>query len=147
MIQLREIKDIDLLMEWRAEVIRHVFGVSPGEGLLEANRRYYESHIADGSHVAYVAEYDGEKAGCGSICLTEELPSPDNPGGKCAYLMNIYVREPYREHGVGHAVVERLVAEAGRRGCGKIYLETTAEGRGLYESAGFRDLPDMMKLG
>lgn len=146
MIRIRKTEDITELMLWRAEVIRHVFGAEPSAALLEENENYYRRHIADGSHVALIAECDGEEAGCGSVCLTEELPSPDNPDGKCGYLMNIYVKEPYREKGVGHKIVEALIETARSHKCEKIYLETTNKGRSLYESLGFRDLPDMMKL-
>lgn len=146
MITLRRVYDIDKLIQWRSEVIKHVFGIMPDDALLEANRKYYEQHIPDGSHRAIIAEIDGMEGGCGSICLGDELPSPDNPSGRCAYLMNIYVRDSFRERGVGHAIVRNLVDEARGLGCGKIYLETTEQGRGLYESLGFGDLPDMMKL-
>lgn len=71
-----------------------MFGVDPTEDLLSANRKYYERHIADGSYLAVVAEVDGREAGCEAICFTEELPSPDNPSGGCAYLMNLSVTEP-----------------------------------------------------
>ncbi|MDE6286183.1 MAG: GNAT family N-acetyltransferase [Muribaculaceae bacterium] len=145
MTALRETHDTDELMRWRAEVIEHVFGAKPDAELLEANMRYFLSHAGDGSHLALGAERDGTECGCGAVCFTEELPSPDNPGGRCAYLMNIYVREPFRNRGVAHAIVEALVAAAARRRCGKIYLETTNEGRTLYSSLGFKDMPDMMK--
>ena len=46
------------------------------------------------SYLAVVAEVDGREAGCETICFTEELPSPDNPSGGCAYLMNLSVTEP-----------------------------------------------------
>ncbi len=146
MIVLKEIKDIPTLMRWREEVIEHVFGEKADETLLVANRRFYEKHIADKTHYALLAEYDGEECGCGAVCFTEELPSPDNPSGRCAYLMNIYVREPFRNHGLAHNIVTRLIQEARRRECGKIYLETTETGRPVYQSLGFRDLPDLMKL-
>ena len=113
--------------------------------MLEANRLYYENHIADGTHVAFVASYDGVECGCGAVCFTDELPSPDNPTGRCAYLMNIYVREPFRKHGIAHHVVSHLIDVAKKRGCGKIYLETTADGKSVYSSLGFKDMPDMMK--
>ncbi len=132
-------------MSWRAEVIEHVFGEKADESLLMANRQFYETHIADGTHYALAAEYDGETCGCGAVCFTEELPSPDNPSGRCAYLMNIYVREAYRKHGLAHKIVTRLIEEATRRNCGKIYLETTDDGRPVYESLGFRDLPGILK--
>ncbi len=145
MVSIREIKDITTLMAWRAEVIEHVFGQKADGTLLQANRQFYETHIADGSHYAIVAACDGEDCGCGALCFTEELPSPDNQSGRCAYLMNIYVREAFRNHGLAHLIVSRLIEQAKSRGCGKIYLETTNDGRPVYESLGFRDLPDIMK--
>ena len=146
MVVLRKIDDIQPLMDWREEVIRNVFGEGPDQRLLDANQRYYLSHIPDGSHLAFVASYDRTDCGCGAVCLTDELPSPDNPSGSCAYLMNIYVREAFRNHGIAHRIVSRLVEEAKNRRCGKIYLETTADGKPVYTSLGFRDMADMMKL-
>lgn len=142
---IRPLRDIDVLMTWRAEVIRAVFGVEPSQNLLAANRSYYATHIADGTHIAVIARTDDADAGCGSVCLSAELPSPDNPSGRCAYLMNIYVRPPYRSQGIGHAIVHRLVEMAQNLGCGKIFLETTSEARTLYKSIGFTDLPGIMK--
>lgn len=145
MIELEHICDIDRLMMWRCEVIRNVFDTDPCQNLIEANRQYYLRHIPDGSHIAFIASDDGLECGCGSICLTDELPSPDNPSGKCGYLMNIYVREAFRNKGIAHRIVSRLVDEAKRRECGKIYLETTADGKPVYTSLGFREMNDMMK--
>ena len=147
MIAIKQIFDFEELLKWRKEVIENVFGEAPSSELMERNKDYYKRHLADNTHLAYIALLEGEEAGCGSICLSDELPSPDNPTGKCGYLMNIYVKEKYREHGIGHAIVSRLVEEAKIRNCKKIYLETTPEGRPVYESLGFHDLPDMMKLG
>ena len=145
MTALRQITDIATLMDWRAEVIRNVFGEEADSLLLEANRQYYLGHIPDGTHIAIIAANQGADCGCGGICFSDELPSPDNPSGKCAYLMNIYVREAFRFHGIAHKIVARLIEEAKKRNCGKIYLETTAEGKPVYNSLGFRDMVDMMK--
>lgn len=93
MIELRRVKNIDELLQWRIEVIAHVFGIDADKELIEYNRDYYQTHIADESHIAYVASQNGKEVGCGALCLTAELPSPDNPTGSCAYLMNIYVRK------------------------------------------------------
>lgn len=147
MTQTRRITSLEELMKWRREVIANVFGTIADEALLEANHRYYMTHIPDRSHVAIVASHDGIDCGCGAVCFSEELPSPDNPGGKCAYLMNIYVREAYRNKGIAHRIVRRLLDLAAERGCEKIYLETTDEGRPLYLTIGFRDMPDMMIYG
>lgn len=142
---MREVIVIPTLMHWRKEVIENVFGVVPSKELMAANRMYYMKHIADGSHIAIVAEIDDQDVGCGAICLSDELPSPDNPSGYCAYLMNIYVRKEYRGHGVGHSIVYWLVKKARQLGCDKIYLETTDGARSLYKDIGFKELPGIMK--
>lgn len=146
MIEITPLKNLDELLRWRKEVIETVFGERPSDELMAENERYYKRHLEDDTHLPFIVMEDGEEAGCGSLCLTEELPSPDNPSGRCGYLMNIYIREKFREKGLGHAIVSRLVEEAKSRKCNKIYLETTAEARSVYESLGFHDLPDMMKL-
>lgn len=145
-LEIKEITALPTLMHWREEVIRSVFGIEPSKRILAVNRQYYREHIADGSHVAMVAEIDGAGVGCGAICLQDELPSPDNPSGKCAFIMNIYVREDYRRRGIGEAIVRRLVEKGKELGCDKIYLESTIGAHNLYESIGFADMPGMMKF-
>ncbi len=142
---IRQVIVLPTLLHWRKEVIEQVFGVVPSKTLLIANRQYYQKHLADGSHIAVVAEVDGEDVGCGALCLSEELPSPDNSSGRCAYLMNIYVRKAFRCHGIGHTIVRWLVEKARQLDCDKIYLETTSGARTLYEDAGFKELPGIMK--
>ncbi len=150
-IQIRkaESDDLDLLVQWRMEVLREVFPPADyafPDGLEEANRDYYRRALPAGEHVACFASVEGQIVGCGGICLYQELPSPDNPSGRCAYLMNIYCRPSHRREGVGEVVVNWLVDQAREQGITKIYLETTEPGRQLYEQIGFSDLPDMMIL-
>ena len=145
-MELKRIDNIPSLMIWRKEVIENVFGIEPDSSLLEANREYYSHHIPDGTHIAFVAVEGETEMGCGGVCITEELPSPDNPTGKCGYLMNIYVRKPFRNKGVAHEIVRHLIRIAGEAQCGKIYLETTEDGRPVYASLGFEDMTGMMKL-
>ncbi|MCD8295239.1 MAG: GNAT family N-acetyltransferase [Clostridia bacterium] len=141
---------LEELLDWRMEVLREVFWMSPHDprlpALRDANRNYYETAIPAGSHIACYAVLDGKKVGCGGVCLQRELPSPDNPSGVNAYMMNIYARKECRGHGIGHAILEWLISKAKEKGAGKIYLETTREGRPLYSSLGFEDMWEMMKL-
>lgn len=144
-VTIKEVKNPDTLLKWRGEVVENVFGVTATRELMDANRRYYSEHINNGTHIAFEAVAEDGPAGCGAICLTEELPSPDNPSGRCAYLMNIYVRDRYRNRGIGHSIVRRLVETARELGCDKIYLETTDGAKSLYKSIGFKELPGIMK--
>ena len=140
---------IEELLDWRMEVLRCVFELphdADMSKLRDANRAYYRQALEDGTHIPCMAYVNGRPVGCGALCLQREMPSPDNPGGLDAYLMNVYTRPDARGMGAGRAICRWLVAKAHEKGAGKIYLETTAAGRPLYESLGFQDLPDMMKL-
>ncbi len=149
-IQIRkaETADLDLLMQWRAETLREVFADQRDavtDELLRQNRAYYEQALPAGRHIACFALADGEIVGCGGLCLYRELPSPDNPGGNCGYLMNIYCRSAYRRQGVGSSVVSWLIQQAKARNVSRIFLEASEDGRKLYEHIGFSDMPDMME--
>ncbi|MCM1094573.1 MAG: GNAT family N-acetyltransferase [Lachnospiraceae bacterium] len=145
MIELRRLTDIDRLMKWRREVLENVFGSEPDVALLAANRRFYAEHVPDGTHFAVIACRNGEEAGCGAVCFYDELPSPDNHSGRCAYIMNVYVRPAFRHEGVATSILRHLIQEARAGNCGKIYLETTDMGRSVYNEVGFMDMKDMMK--
>ena len=110
------------------------------------NRHYYQTELPQGGHIACFAYVGEEIVGCGGICLYHEMPSPDNLNGKCAYLMNIYTRPQFRGHGIGNRIVRWLVEQARQRHISKIYLETSNKGRPLYQTIGFADMKDMMKL-
>ena len=139
--------EMPLLLALREEVLREVFELASDadmSALLTANRRYYEARLASGEHVACFAYEEGQILGCGGACFHSELPSPENPSGQCAYLMNIYVRAHARRRGVGRQIVCWLIERAREQGVGKIYLESSNAAKGLYEKLGFAEMGDMM---
>ncbi|MDE6466543.1 MAG: GNAT family N-acetyltransferase [Duncaniella sp.] len=125
MFELREIRSVPTLMHWHIEILNEVFGVKPRPRLLVAVRRYYREHITDGSHLAFVAEENGVDCGYGSVCFTEEVPSPGNQTGRCACITNIYVKQLYQNRGIEVLILRRLLQEAYDRKCGKISFEIT----------------------
>lgn len=136
-------------MRWRMEVIGCVFGdQSPYDTatLAAANADYYAQALANGTHIAVIAGMDVHDVGCASVCLQRELPSPDNPTGLCAYVMNVYVRPQARRHGVAHAMVRYLTDKARNLGCGKIWLESTDSALSIYTDLGFEPQKHIMKL-
>ena len=148
-IEKATLSELDELMAWRMEVLHEVFGL-PADAdtstLEQANRKYYRYALPRAEHIACFARYDGQRVGCGGICLQQEMPSPDNPTGRCAYLMNIYIRSSYRRLHIGTALVNWLVEQAKRQRAGKIYLETSDAGRAMYRRLQFEEMKDIMKL-
>ncbi len=147
-IQKATLADIDFLMDWRMTVLREVFTVpdeTPLNELERENRRYYQTALQNDTHIACFACDGNRVIGCGGGCLYREMPSPENPTGQCAYLMNIYTLPTLRGQGVGRAIVQWLVRQAVQRNISKIYLETSEAGKRLYSKTGFVPMPDMMK--
>lgn len=145
-IDIRQVIVLPTLLHWRKEIIAQIYGVTPSKALLIAARTYYEKHIADGSHIAIIAEADGSDAGYGAISITEELPTPDNPSGKRAYITDIYVHKEYRHRGIARTIVRWLIDKAAQLGCGSIYLTTTTDARPLFAEIGFKGLCSTMQL-
>lgn len=134
------IDELDTLMQWRMRVLKEVFGLPEKcdmSALYNENEKYYREHLQDCTHTAVFA-CDGEKViGCGGICYQTEMPSPDNPNGKCGYLMNIYTLPEYRGMGVGREIVSLLIDEARGRDVKKLSLESSDMAEKLYQNMGF----------
>lgn len=82
-----------------------------------------------------VARREGRIAGC--VALRKLEP------GVCE-MKRLYVKPDGRKHGLGRALVERVIAEARRRGYGSMRLDTLATMQGaikLYKACGFYEIP------
>lgn len=59
--------------------------------------------------------------------------------GQCCELQQLWVRDEFRLRGVGRQLMARLEAEAIRRGCAQIYLETLSfQAPAFYQRLGFK---------
>jgi ribosomal protein S18 acetylase RimI-like enzyme len=65
-------------------------------------------------------------------------------GGRVAWLDELYVVPARREHGIGNALLGRVIAAAGADGCRTVELEVEtshARAEHLYRRHGFTDMP------
>ena len=76
-----------------------------------------------------VAEVEGEVVGLAHLQVTPALER-DRPAAKIGALV---VDEARRGEGVGKALVDALVEEARARGCGLLFLTTSARRTDAYE--------------
>jgi GNAT superfamily N-acetyltransferase len=89
-----------------------------------------EEILASGGRV-YVAEVDGQPVGVGGLKLLSDTEGE---------IKRMFVRPAARGLGVGRAIVQRLIDDAGELGCKTIYLESASFMHGahsLYRSVGF----------
>ena len=140
---------IDLLVSTRIEVLRAANLLSENVDMSEVaahTEAYYPDALSDATHTAILA-FDGDAlVGAGGVSYYRVMPTFHNPTGRCAYIMNMYVRPAYRRRGIATAMLDLLVADARRHGAGRIGLEATNMGRPLYEKYGFIRAEGEMEL-
>lgn len=73
--------------------------------------------------------------GSGSIecCIVR----PERPSGRVVRLGNLVVHPDHRRHGHGAALVDEIVRWSRTVGADEVFLDTTEQGRSLYQRAGF----------
>jgi GNAT superfamily N-acetyltransferase len=103
---------------------------------------YFGGKQASGNAQLFLA-YDGETpVGCAIVSL------PDEYRRECfgivhAHVNAVYVKPALRRQGIGRKLMELVLAWARKRGCSRVRLRTSDEGRLLYETLGFRNGREM----
>jgi len=83
-----------------------------------------------------LAEYEGQLGGCVALHKLEE--------GICE-MKRLYLRPQFRGKGLGRALADRIIAEAGQIGYVRIRLDTVEpvmkDAVAMYRRLGFREIP------
>jgi GNAT superfamily N-acetyltransferase len=111
----------------------------------ERTRSYFARHILDESFIAWVAIDDEEIVATSGMCIYHVPPTYTNPSGNVAYLVNMYTVPQYRNQGIATKLLEHLMDEARNRGCNRITLNASKDGRPIYEERGFTDVAGDME--
>lgn len=127
-VRLRDPRPGDLgwVVQRNAEVYAEEYGWNADYETLVARI------VADGHERAWIAELDGERAGC-VFCVRDEAPGT-------ARLRLLLVDPAARGHGIGRLLVEACVAHARAAGHRELVLWTNdvlVSARRIYEAAGF----------
>lgn len=103
---------------------------------------FFKRNIKNGTHIAFVCEYDGQMIATAGISLFEMMPTTEHPNGRAARLMNMYVEPFYRRRGIAKELLNYAMMYAKEHGIGKVMLNPSRMGNSLYENYGFQLLPD-----
>ena len=71
-------------------------------------------------------------------------PVPQYPGDTLAFVYNVYVEPGYRRRGLARVVMDAIHAWCRDNGVGSAALNTSRDGRPLYESMGYVVTPSPM---
>lgn len=129
-------------------MLREEFGLAPElkETIRDNTARFLRNAVADGTVIPWAAVSGTELAGMCVINLFLLPPNDWCPGGRTAYLGNMYVKPEFRRRGIASALLDRAVSEAKSLGCERILLHSSEEGRRIYEKCGFEPSETAMAL-
>lgn len=96
----------------------------------------FRAAISSGSQVWLVAEDGGSIVATGAAFIHRARSSVALTG-VVAVVAGVYTFPAYRRRGLARAIVERLIEICRTRGCRKIRLRASEQGRPLYEQLGF----------
>lgn len=91
-----------------------------------------KKRMASGLQRYYVAEVDGEIVGAAGAQVGEAFF-----GAVRGYIEGVYVAPAFRRRGIATRLMRECVEWLRPMGCDSVRLQSTVEGRPLYESLGF----------
>lgn len=112
--------------------------VPKGVDLKSALLDYYHRHMADGTFVSWLA-LDGDKIiGTSGMSFVEKPPYFTCTSGKLGLLSSMYTNPDYRRMGIAKELLDRVVNEARKYGCGAVHITASDMGVKLYTAYGFK---------
>jgi ribosomal protein S18 acetylase RimI-like enzyme len=103
--------------------------------------------IAEGKYIGWITGDNGRPVASAGLLVLDWPPHPFDPAGEHrGYLLNVFVDPEFRRRGVAHALVDRCLAEARRRGLRVVALHSSDAARSMYEALGFRATNEMFHV-
>lgn len=102
-----------------------------------AARRWFVERLADPAYRIVVVEVRGGVVACAMGARRDAAPSPGVPDGGDVLVSNVCTLPDARGQGHGSAAFDAVMAWARETGVARAELMATADGRQLYERAGF----------
>jgi len=129
-------EDLEAFIAIRIAQLREE-GAREETDLAPALRDYFERHLRDGTFVSWLA-LDGEKiVGTSGMSFVEKPPYFGCPTGRIGLLSCMFTDPAYRRRGIARELLDRVVAEARRHGCGTVQITASDMGVKLYTAYGF----------
>jgi len=99
------------------------------------------------SHLALLAEAEGEPVGMAWLGVLERVPGPERFRRTAGMIQSVYVHPGSRGRGIGAALVEGAIATARERGLDYLGVHPSERSYPVYERAGFGRTSSVLELG
>jgi GNAT superfamily N-acetyltransferase len=117
-------------------------------GALDAMSKHFlpwvQRRIQEGDYLGWFAiAPDGSVAAGLGLWLMDWPPHMLGPAARRGNIINVYTEHPHRRQGLARTLMARALDWSRENGIRSVILHASQEGRGLYESFGFRASNEM----
>ena len=131
--------DLAILVHQRVAMFTDM-GVPMDAGVVASGyRAWLAAMMPAGTYRAWLVESDaGAVIAGGGVTILPWPPGPTYPGGRLAFVYNLYVEPAHRRQGLGTRVMETIHAWCRAEGIASAALNASGDGQPLYEAMGYR---------
>jgi GNAT superfamily N-acetyltransferase len=98
----------------------------------------FRRRLSEADFVAFAVEEGDRLVSCGAGWLVEHLPSPGQYDGRRGHIASMSTEREHQRQGHARQVFGALMGWFAEQEVPRVDLRATEDGRGLYESFGFR---------
>lgn len=137
------VNDLDDFIAIRIRQLREE-GATEDIDLVPNLKDYFLRHLSDGTFVSWLALEGGRIIGTSGMSFVEKPPYFSCPAGRIGLLSGMYTDPAFRRRGIATALLDRVVNEARKAGCGAVWITASDMGVALYTAYGFQHNPNFM---
>ena len=105
-----------------------------------------EKQIPAGNCKAWVFKNGNQLAASGAISIVSYAPVPNDTNHIIAYLHSMYTEKDFRGRKYAKSIIERAIQYCKENGINRVVLNTSDDGKPVYEKVGFVLSAETMQL-
>ena len=87
--------------------------------------------------ITWLAALGDLPVGMASLFEYRRMPRPSQPDSRWGYVSNVFVRDAYRNRGIGSALLAALITAADERSYARLVLSPSARALPFFQRSGF----------
>jgi GNAT superfamily N-acetyltransferase len=112
------------------------YAAPDGVGFMALFSAWVRDHLS--THLPFVAELDDAVVGMAWLMVAERVPSPERRYRRSGDVQSVYVLPELRDREIGAALLEVVLAEAGRLELEHVTVHSSDRAVRLYQRVGFQ---------
>jgi GNAT superfamily N-acetyltransferase len=122
-------------LRWHATSQGSGYSEPVREAFVESFAAWVSDNVS--THLPFIAEVDDDVVGMAWLMIAERVPGPGQPCRRCGDVQSVYVLPMMRARGIGAALMDAVLAEAGKLALEHVTVHSNDGAMPFYLRAGF----------